>query len=70
LLFYTAIVKSRAQYIVRLGMDGKNLKLLFTIKTLNDIENVNYLRPLLTIDRINYHLYFYNGLDKMYKAFT
>ncbi|CAF1201178.1 unnamed protein product [Rotaria sordida] len=66
LLFYTAIVKSRAQHIVRLGMDGKNLKLLFTIKILNDIENANYLRPLLTIDRINHYLYFYDGLDKIF----
>jgi len=47
-------------------MDGTNLKLLFTIKTTNDIENVNYLRPLLTFDRINYYLYFYNGFNKIY----
>jgi hypothetical protein len=59
-------VKSRVQHIVRLGMDGANLKLLFTIKTTSDIENVNYLRPLLTIDRINHYLYFYNGFDKIY----
>ncbi|CAF3395990.1 unnamed protein product [Rotaria socialis] len=66
LLFYTAIVKARAQHIVRLGMDGKNLKLLFTLKTTSDNENANYLRPLLTIDRINHHLYFYNGFDKIF----
>ncbi len=42
------------------------MKLLFTIKTINDMENVNYLRPLLTLDRINHYLYFYNGLDKIY----
>ncbi|CAF4640268.1 unnamed protein product [Rotaria sp. Silwood1] len=66
LLFYTAIVKSRAHHIVRIGMDGTNLKLLFTLKTINDIDNVNYLRPLLTFDRLAHHLYFYNGLDKIY----
>lgn len=65
-LFYTAVVKSRAQHILRLGMDGTNLKLLFTSPIMHDLENVNYLRPLLTIDRINHHLYFYNGLDKIY----
>ncbi len=47
-------------------MDGTNFKLFFTIKTMNDIENVNYLRPLLTIDRINHYLYFYNGFDKIF----
>ncbi|CAF3052787.1 unnamed protein product [Rotaria socialis] len=66
LLFYTAIVKSRAHHIVRLGMDGTNLKLLFTLKTTNDVDNVNYLRPLLTFDRIAHHLYFYNGLEKIF----
>ncbi|CAF0998634.1 unnamed protein product [Adineta steineri] len=66
LLFYTAISKSRAQHIVRLGMDGRNFKLFFTIKTTNDIQNVNYLRSLLTIDRINHYLHFYNGLDKIF----
>ncbi|UJR15454.1 hypothetical protein I4U23_002397 [Adineta vaga] len=63
LLFYTASVKSRALHVIRLGMDGTNLKLLFTIKITND---VNYLQSLLTIDRINHHLYFYNGLDKIF----
>jgi hypothetical protein len=66
LLFYTAIVKSRGQHVVQLGMDGTNLKLLFTTKPMNDIENVHYLRPLLTIDRINHNLYFYNGFDKIF----
>ncbi|CAF1341226.1 unnamed protein product [Rotaria sordida] len=66
LLFYTALVKSRAHHIVRIGMDGTNLKLLFTLKTTNDIDNVNYLRPLLTFDRLAHHLYFYNGLDKIF----
>jgi hypothetical protein len=47
-------------------MDGTNLKLLFTVKTTNDMENSNYLRSLLTIDRINHHLYFYNGFDKIF----
>jgi hypothetical protein len=47
-------------------MDGTNLKLLFTLKTISDIDNVNYLRPLLTFDRITHHLYFYNGLDKIF----
>jgi len=49
-----------------MGMDGTNLKLLFTFKTMSDIDNVNYLRPLLTFDRITNHLYFYNGLDKIF----
>ncbi|CAF0938219.1 unnamed protein product [Adineta steineri] len=66
LLFYTAIVKSHAHHILRIGMDGTNLKLLFTLKTMNDIDNLNYLRPLLTFDRITHHLYFYNGLDKIF----
>ena len=66
LIFYTSIVKSRAQHIVRLGMDGTNLKLLFTQKTSSDMDNINYLRPLLTFDRITHHLYFYNGLDKIF----
>ena len=60
------MVKSRAQHILRLGMDGTNLKLLFTSPIMHDVENANYLRPLLTIDRINHYLYFYNGLDKIY----
>ncbi|CAF4450305.1 unnamed protein product, partial [Adineta steineri] len=47
-------------------MDGTNLKLLFTLKTMNDIDNLNYLRPLLIFDRITHHLYFYNGLDKIF----
>jgi hypothetical protein len=49
-----------------MGMDGTNLKLLFTLKTMNDMDNINYLRPLLTFDRITHHLYFYNGLDKIF----
>ncbi|CAF1500938.1 unnamed protein product, partial [Adineta ricciae] len=63
LLFYTASVKSRAQHVIRLGMDGTNFKLLFTHKTTNDGF---YLRSLLTLDQINHHLYFYNGLDKIF----
>lgn len=59
-------MKSRAQHIIRLGMDGQNLKLLFTIQITNDHENVHYLRPLLTFDQINHFLYFYNGLDQIY----
>jgi hypothetical protein len=47
-------------------MDGTNLKLLFTLKTFSDIDNVNYLRSLLTIDHITHYLYFYNGLDKIF----
>jgi hypothetical protein len=47
-------------------MDGTNLKLLFATKTMNDNENVNYLRPLLTFDQINHNLYFYNGFDKIF----
>ena len=47
-------------------MDGTNLKLLFTMKTLTDAENANYLRPLITFDPINHYLYFYNGFDKIY----
>ena len=66
LLFYTAIVKSHAHHILRLGMDGTNLKLLFTSKTMNDVDNQNYLRPLLTFDRITRHLYFYNGFDRIF----
>ncbi|UJR31341.1 hypothetical protein I4U23_018836 [Adineta vaga] len=66
LLFYTAIVKSHAHHILRIGMDGTNLKLLFTLKTTNDADNRNYLRPLLTLDRITRHLYFYNGLDRIF----
>ena len=58
-------MKARTQHIIRLGMDGTYLKLLFTSPIIHDVENVNYLRPLLTIDRINHHLYFYNGLDKI-----
>lgn len=65
-LFYTAVVKSRAQHLLRLGMDGTYLKLLFTSPITHDVENANYLRPLLTIDRINHHLYFYNGLNRIY----
>ena len=59
-------MKSRAHHVVRIGMDGTNLKLLFTSKIVNDMENVNYLRTLLTFDRITHHLYFYNGLDKIF----
>jgi hypothetical protein len=47
-------------------MDGTNLKLLFTLKIINDMENVNYLRSLLTFDRITHYLYFYNGLDRIF----
>ena len=47
-------------------MDATNLKLLFTLKITYDTDNVNYLRPLLTIDRITHHLYFYNGVDKIF----
>ena len=47
-------------------MDRTNLKLFFTIKTTYDIDNVNYLRSLLTFDRINHYLYFYNGFNKIY----
>ena len=66
LLFYTAIVKSQSQHVVRLGMDGTNLKLLFTLKVNSDMDNVHYLRPLLTIDRISHYLYFYNGFDRIF----
>jgi len=47
-------------------MDGTNLKLLFTLKIINDMDNVNYLRSLLTFDRITHYLYFYNGLDRIF----
>lgn len=47
-------------------MDGTNLKLLFTVKITTDVDNANYLRPLLAFDRIARHLYFYNGLDKIF----
>jgi hypothetical protein len=47
-------------------MDGLNLKLLFTLKIINDIDNVNYLRSLLTFDQITHNLYFYNGLDRIF----
>jgi hypothetical protein len=60
------MVKSRAHHVVRIGMDGTNLKLLFTLKITNDMDNVNYLRSLLTFDQITHHLYFYNGLDKIF----
>jgi hypothetical protein len=65
-MFYTAVAKSRAQHIIRLGLDGKNFQLLFTWKPIGQTDEVNYLRPLLTIDRINHHLHFYNGVDKVF----
>jgi hypothetical protein len=66
LLFYTSIVKSRAQHIIRLGMDGTNLKILFTLKIANDVDNDHYLRSLLTFDRVTHHIYFYNGFDRIF----
>ncbi|CAF4191659.1 unnamed protein product, partial [Rotaria sordida] len=36
-----------------------NFKFLFILKTMNNIDNVNYLRPLLTIDHITYYLFIY-----------
>lgn len=51
---------------MRIGMDGQNLKLLFTLKITTDVDNATYLRPLITFDRISNHLYFYNGLDKVF----
>ncbi|CAF3013239.1 unnamed protein product, partial [Rotaria sp. Silwood2] len=66
LLLYTATVKSRAHQILRIGMNGTNLKLLFTLKTTNDVDNVNYFRPLLALDRVAHHLCFFNGLNKIF----
>jgi len=66
LLFYTSVVKSRNQHVLRLGLDGNNLKLLFTTKIVHDNDNINFLRTLLTFDPINHHLYFYNGFDLIY----
>ncbi|CAF0737282.1 unnamed protein product [Didymodactylos carnosus] len=66
LLFYTAIVKGKSQHIVRMSMDGKNLKLFFTTKTKSDTMNADYLRPLLTIDRKSAYLFYFNGHDQIY----
>ncbi|CAF1101829.1 unnamed protein product, partial [Didymodactylos carnosus] len=61
-----SIVKGKSQHIVRMSMDGKNLKLFFTTKTISDRMNVDYLRPLLTIDRKSSYLFYYNGHDQIY----
>jgi hypothetical protein len=63
LLFYTAMIKFRSQHIIRVGLDGIDARIIFTYDISND---VNSIRPLLTIDRISHHLYFYTGIDKIF----